>query len=284
VRPDRRRGGIFRLVGFGVAAALVTVATVAWAGAPGTGPATDPAGAVTHIADPPRTTAPKPTEHLSVRELPRAPELVALRRSSELGPTPPQYLAGYRWPVTHARITNGYGAGHPGNELIDGQMAHEGIDISSFCGGHVVAAHDGVVLAAGRHYEGYVGWVGDLTPYRQGLDEAHAWGRLAIAVVIDDGNGYRSIYLHLNLAIVKAGDIVRAGEMLGYQGSTGASTGCHLHYALFSPLEQATIGIDPKVVARAKLPAHKIARVDPLLVLPPLGDGFISWGWGAGPS
>lgn len=199
-----------------------------------------------------------------------------------MGPTPPEYLTGYRWPVEHARITNGFGSGRPGNEVVDGRMMHDGLDISSFCGGHVVAAHDGVVLAAGRHYEGYVGWIGDLQPYRDRLAGGHARGRIAIAVVVDDGNGYRSVYLHLNLATVKKGDVVRAGQMIGYQGSTGAATGCHLHYALFSPLEDRTIGLDPKVAASTKLPSRKIARIDPLLVLPPLADGFISWGWGAG--
>ncbi len=198
-----------------------------------------------------------------------------------LGPTPPQDLTGYRWPVSNARITNTFGVGRPGNEVVDGESMHDGIDVSSFCGAHVVAAHDGVVLAAGRHYEGYAGWVGDLEPYRDRLDRRNAWGGLAIGVVIDDGNGYRSIYLHLNLATVDKGDIVRAGDMLGYQGSTGAATGCHLHYAIFSPLERATIAFDPKLAKQLRLPALKIARIDPLLVLPPPEDAAIQWGWGA---
>ncbi len=272
-------------------AAVVTLAAVVWAAAAGDAPA--PVGSVANASAavpapslapslvPTATMAPNPSPELIGRA--RSAELVVGRWSTrDLGPLPPEFLTGYRWPVEHARITNGFGPGRPGNEIMDGRMAHEGIDISSFCGGHVVAAHDGVVLAAGRHYEAYVGWVGDLAPYRERLDNGHAWGRLAIAVVVDDGNGYRSIYLHLNLATVKKGDVVRAGQMLGYQGSTGEATGCHLHYALFSPLERATIGLDPKVAAQAKVPAFKIARIDPLLVLPPLADGFISWGWGAG--
>lgn len=268
-------------------AAIATLAAVVWAASAVDAPA--PVGAVAHATaaapapSPARTDTTAPTASPEPIGLARSAELLAGRWSSrDLGPLPPEVLTGYRWPVEHARITNGFGPGRPGNEMMDGRMAHEGIDISSFCGGHVVAAHDGVVLAAGRHYEAYVGWVGDLAPYRERLDKGHAWGRLAIAVVVDDGNGYRSIYLHLNLATVKKGDVVRAGQMLGYQGSTGAATGCHLHYALFSPLEPGRILLDPKVAAAAKLPAQKIARIDPLLVLPPLADGFISWGWGAG--
>lgn len=214
--------------------------------------------------------------------LPRDPEPPAGRWTQRtLAPTPPSRLTGYRWPVQNARITNAFGVGRPGTEVVDGESMHDGIDISSFCGAHVVAAHDGVVIAAGRHYEGYVGWVGDLEPYRAWLDRRSGWGGLAIAVVIDDGNGYRSIYLHLNLATVERGETVRAGQMIGYQGSTGNATGCHLHYALFSPLERRTIAFDPKLAARWRLPVLKIARIDPLLVLPPPADAAITWGWGA---
>lgn len=261
---------------------MATLAIVVWVVSAGDAPAPAPVGAIAR-ATAAASASPQPTAAPEPIGLARAPEVVAGRWSSrDLAPLPPAYLTGYRWPVEHARITNAFGPGRPGNEIDDGRMMHDGLDISSFCGGRVVAAHDGVVLAAGRHYEAYVGWVGDLQPYRDRLDRGHAWGRLAIAVVVDDGNGYRSIYLHLNLATVQQGDVVHAGQMLGYQGSTGEATGCHLHYTLFSPLERRTIGLDPKVAASTKLPSRKVARIDPLLVLPPLADGFITWGWGAG--
>lgn len=200
--------------------------------------------------------------------------------ADSLGPTPAAALTGYRWPVERARITNAFGVGRPGSEVAGGDSMHDGIDISSYCGAPVVAAHDGIVLAAGRRYEAFMGWVGDLGPYRERLKLRGRAG-LAIAVVVDDGNGYRSIYLHLNLATVRQGDVVKAGDMLGYQGSTGVATGCHLHYAIFSPLETDTISFDPKLTARERMPARKIARIDPLLVLPPPEVADIAWGWGA---
>lgn len=152
--------------------------------------------------------------------------------------------------------------------MVDGEAFHDGLDLATFCGDRVVAAHSGVVLAASRHYDTKMGWIGDLTPYLDRLDASSLWSTLPIVVVIDDGNGYRSIYAHLSKAVVKKGQTVGVGDLLGYEGKTGRASGCHLHYGLFSPQETARFGIDPGVVERMKLPAWEIARVDPLLVLP----------------
>ena len=91
---------------------------------------------------------------------------------------------------------------------------------------------------------------------------------LPIVVVIDDGNGYRSMYAHFGKIVVKVGDSVHAGQLLGYEGRTGHGSGCHLHYGMFSPLETATFGIDPAVANHMLLPLQEIARIDPMLVLP----------------
>ncbi len=197
-------------------------------------------------------------------------------------PTAPSDLIGYRWPLTNARITNAFGIGRPGSFVMNGEPLHEGLDISNFCGARITAAHDGVVLAAGRRYEAYTGWVGDLEPYRTRTTENNEWRRLSIVVVIDDGNGYRSLYVHLAKTAVEAGQAVLAGDLIGYEGQTGNATGCHLHYALFSPLERRTMTLDPAIAARLKLPGLALVRIDPLSVLPPLEVGSITWNWGAG--
>lgn len=196
-------------------------------------------------------------------------------------PAAPSRLSGYRWPLSNARITNAFGLGRPGSFIVAGQSFHDGLDISSFCGARITAAHDGIVLGAGRRTEGLLGWLGDLAAFRAKVDEKNAWGGQAITVVVDDGNGYRSIYAHLGVAVVEPGEVVRAGDLLGYQGASGHATGCHLHYALFSPREQATLALDPKIARKTKLPPLEIARIDPLLVLPPPESAQISWGWGA---
>ena len=133
-----------------------------------------------------------------------------------------------------------------------------------------MAAHDGVVLAASRHYD--QPWAGSATStrYFARLDAKKLWTTLPIVVVIDDGNGYRSMYAHFGKVVVKRGQRVKAGDFLGYEGRTGRASGCHLHYGLFSPVET---GDDPDRARRRQADeaarAPRSLRVDPLLVLPP---------------
>ena len=148
-------------------------------------------------------------------------------------------LTGYRWPIANARLTLPFGPTPWGGWVVDGEKFHDGIDLATFCGDKIVAAHDGVVLAAGRHFDDHMGWIGDLSPYYARLDAKKLWITLPIVVVIDDGNGYRSVYAHFGKVVVKKGQTVKAGTLLGYEGRTGRATGCHLHYGLFSPSETA---------------------------------------------
>jgi murein DD-endopeptidase MepM/ murein hydrolase activator NlpD len=185
-------------------------------------------------------------------------------------PTPPPLatLSGYVSPLPRGRLTLPFGPSPWGSRIVDGEKFHDGMDLATFCGDRIVAAHDGSVLAAGRKYDRHMGWIGDIQPYLDRLDAKRLWMTLPIVVVIDDGNGYRSIYAHFRETVVKKGDIVKAGDLIGYEGQTGRASGCHLHYGLFSPLETANFGIDPVVVKRMKVPKLQIARVDPLVVLP----------------
>ena len=200
---------------------------------------------------------------------PRVPEVPdrPLRHSS--GPVDPSQLSGYVWPLPRGRITQPFGPSQAGTLRVDGVLFHDGVDMATFCGDHVLAAHDGVVLAAGRRVDPWMGWVGSLAPSVERRDRHKLWYSLPIIVVVDDGNGYRSIYAHLNALNVHAGQRVHAGQFLGWEGSTGFATGCHLHYGLFSPLETRDFRLDPAVAKRTKLPALELARIDPLVVLPP---------------
>jgi murein DD-endopeptidase MepM/ murein hydrolase activator NlpD len=187
----------------------------------------------------------------------------------------PVSLAGYAWPIQNARLTLPFGPTKWGSRVVDGEPFHDGIDLATHCGDRIRAAHAGVVLAAGRRYDAFMGWDGDLTAYTDRLDAKGLWQTLPIVVVIDDGNGYRSMYAHFGKVVVASGDIVEAGDLLGYEGMTGRATGCHLHYGLFSPDETARFGLDPVAAEHMLLPAEMVARVNPLFVLPPLEEAGI---------
>jgi murein DD-endopeptidase MepM/ murein hydrolase activator NlpD len=185
-----------------------------------------------------------------------------------MGAPPIASLTGYQWPIQKGRISLPFKA-IPGGEFSNnGKLFHDGVDMASFCGAPVGAAHDGVVLAAGRHFDDFIGWVGNLGPYYAWLNAKHAWNLLPIVVVIDDGDGYRSIYAHFRDVTVKPGQIVKAGQLIGHEGATGHASGCHVHFGLFSPLEKKLFGVRGDIVKQLKVPTHEIARIDPLAVLP----------------
>lgn len=177
-------------------------------------------------------------------------------------------LTGYVWPLKRGRITLPFKDIPGGTRIRDGKLMHDGVDMATFCGDRVNAAHDGVVLAAGRHFDDFVGWVGDLGPYYRILDRKKLWDDLPIVVIVDDGNGYRSVYAHFSKITVRPGDVVKAGQRIGFEGATGHASGCHVHYGLFSPLETRTFGVRKDILRRLRVPKLEIARVDPLLVLP----------------
>jgi murein DD-endopeptidase MepM/ murein hydrolase activator NlpD len=166
-------------------------------------------------------------------------------------------LTGYQWPIRAGVISLPFKE-IPGGEWInDGKLFHDGVDMATFCGAPVGAAHEGVVLAAGRHFDEQIGWIGDLRPYFHVLDVRRMWGDLPIVVVIDDGNGYRSIYAHFQDVTVRVGQRVKAGQIIGHEGATGHASGCHVHYGLFSPFETNTFGVRADILRSAGGPSRR---------------------------
>ncbi|MBA2718971.1 MAG: M23 family metallopeptidase [Chloroflexi bacterium] len=190
------------------------------------------------------------------------------RTMAERIPPAPASLTGYQWPIKAGRVTLPFKAIPGGSRIKDGKLFHDGLDMASFCGAPVGAAHAGIVLAAGRTFDDHVGWIGDLGPYYALLDTKRMWSQLPNVVVIDDGNEYRSVYAHFRDVTVKVGQRVEAGQLIGHEGATGHASGCHVHYGLFSPLDTKTFGVRPNILRALKLPKLQIARIDPLLVLP----------------
>ena len=222
------------------------------------------------------SSVPQPTDDPSARPATVDTRLIPTRATDRDAPptkaervAPPiASLTGYRWPIPEGRISLPFKDIPGGTRIRDGKLMHDGVDMASFCGARVGAAHDGVVIAAGRHFDEQIGWLGSLKKYFAVLNSKHMWNDLPLIVVIDDGNGYRSIYAHFREVTVKVGQHVKAGQRIGYEGRTGHASGCHVHYGLFSPLETKTFGVRADILKRLKLPKYEIARIDPLLVLP----------------
>lgn len=86
---------------------------------------------------------------------------------------------------------------------------HKGIDIAGPSNRTIKAADNGVVVSAGRD------------------------GTYGNKVVVNHNNGMKTIYAHLSSISVKVGQTVEKGSKLGVMGSTGRSTGIHLHFEVY---------------------------------------------------
>ena len=109
-------------------------------------------------------------------------------------------------PVSGARLTSGFGMRrHP---LLGYSKMHAGVDFGAPHGTPIRAAGSGVVELAGRH------------------------GAYGITVEIKHNNKYETLYAHMSklAAGIRRGTKVNQGQIIGYVGSTGRSTGPHLHY------------------------------------------------------
>jgi murein DD-endopeptidase MepM/ murein hydrolase activator NlpD len=84
---------------------------------------------------------------------------------------------------------------------------HPGIDIANVEGTPEVAADAGTVVFAG-------------------------WGEYGLYVEIDHGNGFHTVYGHMSVVMVQVGEAVSPGQEIGLMGSTGRSTGPHLHFEI----------------------------------------------------
>ena len=108
-----------------------------------------------------------------------------------------------QWPVL-GKLTSGFGERK--NPLGPGDDFHPGLDIAADTGTPIAAAAPGRVISAGPD-----GGYGNL-------------------IVLDNGNGVTTRYAHCSQIFARVGESVAAGETIGAVGSSGASTGPHLHF------------------------------------------------------
>lgn len=113
----------------------------------------------------------------------------------------------FRWPCpSSTRVTSDYGTRV--SPMSGASSNHKGIDIGASSGADIIAAADGTVTAAS-----YSSAAGNY-------------------VMIDHGGGLYTVYMHASSLLVSPGQTVSAGDVIAKVGSTGISTGSHLHFGV----------------------------------------------------
>lgn len=169
-------------------------------------------------AEPPAPEAPSDGTAPPPEGIPEAPAPEAPPPEAPPAPPPAPPVMGQitTWPVpTSRRITCYYGQPDPSGK------PHLGMDIAAPYNTPIVAAGYGTVIVAGSHssYGNYI--------------------------IIDHGNGLKTLYAHCNSLLVGVGATVNAGETIALMGSTGYSTGSHLHIEVHNPGRQDPLGYLP---------------------------------------
>jgi murein DD-endopeptidase MepM/ murein hydrolase activator NlpD len=147
-----------------------------------------------------------------------ATKLVAKLQAEEDARRQAPSAFGFKWPELTFHVTQEWG---PTRFVLEPPYTykgvyyphfHGGIDLANGCGTPILAVGTGTVRASGQ----------PLWPWDSGY-----------GVVISHGSGVQSWYWHLKAVIVvRAGQVVSRGQVIGYEGNTGNSTGCHLHFAI----------------------------------------------------
>jgi murein DD-endopeptidase MepM/ murein hydrolase activator NlpD len=164
----------------------------------------------------------------------------------------------FNWPVDNVIITQLFGgtefaARNPG---IYGRAYHPGVDFGAPRGTPIKAPLAGTVRAVGNT---------DAVP------GCFSWGKWSL---IDHANGLSTMYAHQDVIAVSPGQKVATGEIIGYIGNTGLSTGPHLHFTLYAKAGvsvrrfneiKAVTGCGPATTPTAATSAY----IDPMLYLPP---------------
>ena len=115
---------------------------------------------------------------------------------------------GYIWPSDCRLITSGYGGRE--QPTPGASTTHMGVDIGASYGSYIYAVKSGTVTGS-----------------------KYSWGGYGNYVEIDHGNGNFTLYAHMSERLVEVGEHVEQGEVIGLCGSTGISTGPHVHYEIW---------------------------------------------------
>ena len=132
---------------------------------------------------------------------------------------PPPGIPIFSWPISPVRITQFFGNSYfaqqnPG--IYGGRAYHPGVDFGVPLGTPIHAPIAGTVIATGN---------------TDSVPGCYSWGKW---VLLRHSNGLSTLYAHLSVISSKVGDRIDAGGILGYSGSTGYSTGPHLHFTVYA--------------------------------------------------
>jgi murein DD-endopeptidase MepM/ murein hydrolase activator NlpD len=165
----------------------------------------------------------------------------------------------FAWPVQNVIITQFFGGtefARRNAAAYGGRAYHPGVDFGAPRGTQILAPLAGTVRATGNT---------DLVP------GCYSWGKWTL---IDHANGLSTLYAHQDVISVTPGQRVATGEVIGYVGNTGFSTGPHLHFTLyakdgvtvrqFNEIKTVT-SCGPATTPVAATEAY----IDPMLYLPP---------------
>ena len=163
---------------------------------------------------PGETTAPteetKPTEETEPTEETKPDEEEKPTEETKPKETEPEETKpkeeSWKVPIKYTKFTSPYG--YRTDPVYGGKRFHYGVDLAAPEGTPIYASRSGKVITAA--YDSSCGYY----------------------VQINHGDGYRSVYMHMTHYIVKKGQQVSRGEVIGYCGSTGKSTGPHLHFGI----------------------------------------------------
>lgn len=122
----------------------------------------------------------------------------------QAGQVPPPIVRIFAWPLATMHMSSPFG--YRTDPISGASSFHPGADFPQPTGTPIMAAGPGTVVIAGPE-DGY-----------------------GNATVIDHGNALATLYGHQSAIIVKPGDVVTTGQVIGYVGTTGYSTGPHLHF------------------------------------------------------
>ena len=180
--------------------ATATTATTAPATNPTTQPTTQPENGETNPAEP---TQPNPTEATEPTD---ATEPTEGTKPTEPPETTAPPAEGWIRPCSYVMLTSPFG--YRDAPTAGASTYHEGVDLAGPEGTPIVAARSGTVTIA--RYSNSAGYY----------------------VTINHGDGYSSVYMHMTTYTVSVGQQVSQGQVIGYMGSTGISTGSHLHFGI----------------------------------------------------